>query len=100
PRSSDLQLGDVVGGQVAVSGGLDCLAGGFGAVDDHGDRGDLGSGLAQRLAGGQHAAAGGGGVLHGHDPAAGDIGAFDASLQAMGFVGFAHHEGVQRPGGG
>src|SRR5699024_2614068 len=95
---SDLQLGDVVGGEVPVPGGLDGLAGGVRAVDDHGHRGDVRTGLGEGLAGGEHAAAGGGGVLDRDHATAGDVRSLDAALQPVGLVGLAHHEGVQ--GGG
>src|SRR5699024_3053141 len=82
-RPSDLQLGDVVGGEVAVPGGLDGLAGGVRAVDDHGHGGDVRTGLAERLAGGEHAAAGGGGVLDRDHATAGDVRSLDAALQPV-----------------
>src|SRR5699024_2947539 len=77
---SDLQLGDVVGGEVPVPGGLDGLAGGVRAVDDHGHRGDVRTGLGEGLAGGEHAAAGGGGVLDRDHATAGDVRSLDAAL--------------------
>jgi membrane protein DedA with SNARE-associated domain len=66
------------------------------ALHEDRDSDHLGPRRLQRVHGGQHRVAGGGGVLHGEHPPSGDVGTLDPALQAVGFLTFSHDEGVDR----